>query len=58
MPNYELKIADFNNIPIANVRKLVLNFLVEERYVLHYKNLQLYLMLRLKLKKPSCIRIH
>ena len=57
MPNYQLKIADFN-IPIANVRKLVLNFLVEERYVLHYKNLQLYLMLRLKLKKPSCIRIH
>ena len=48
---YQLKIADLYNIPIGNVRKLVSNVLDKEKYVLHYKNLQLYLRLGLKLKK-------
>ena len=48
---YQLKIADICNIPISNVKKLVLNFFDKEQYVLHYENLQLYLRLGLKLKK-------
>ena len=45
--------AVFYNIPICNVKKLVSNFFDEEKYVIHYENLQLYLILRLKLKKLS-----
>ena len=51
MSNYQLKIADLYNISIANVKKLVLNVLDKEKYAIHYENLQLYLRLRLKLKK-------
>ena len=49
--DYHLKIADFYNIPIGNIKKLVLNFFDKEKYVLHYENLQLYLRLESKLKK-------
>ena len=49
--DYQLKIADLYNIPIGNVKKLVLNFFDKEKYVIHCKNLQLYLRLGLKLKK-------
>ena len=31
------------------------NFFDEEKYVLHYENLQLYFRLELKLKKKHCI---
>ena len=48
---YQLKIADLYNNPIGNVKKLVPNFLDKEKYVLHYKALQLCLRLGLKLKK-------
>ena len=48
---YQLKIADDYNILIDNVKKLVPNFFCKETYVLHYKNLQLYVRLRLKIKK-------
>ena len=41
----QLKIGDLYNIPICNVKKLVLNFFDEEKYVLHHENLQLYLRL-------------
>ena len=44
-------IADFYNIPIDNVKKLVPNIFDKEKYVLHYENLQLYLRLGVKLKK-------
>ena len=47
----QLKIADDYVIYVSNVRKLVSSFLVQEKYVLHYKNLQLYLRLELKIKK-------
>ena len=56
MPNNHLKIADFYNIPIENIKKLVPNFSDKQKYVLHYENLEFYLRLGLKLK-ISCIRI-
>ena len=55
--DYRLKIAILYHIPIANVKKLVLNFFDKEKYVIYYENLQFYLRLRLKLKIISCIRI-
>ena len=48
---YQLKIADFYNIPIGNVKKLVPKFFDEEKYVIHYENLKLCLRLGLTLKK-------
>ena len=51
LSDYQLKIVDHYNIPIGNVKKLVPNFFYKEKYVIHYKNLQLYLRLGLKLKK-------
>ena len=39
--NYQLKIADFYNIPIGNAKKLVPNVFDEGKYVIHYQNLQL-----------------
>ena len=48
---YQLKIADLYNIPIGNVKKLVPHLFDKEKYVIHYKNLQLYLRLGLKLRK-------
>ena len=41
LSKYQLKITDLYNIPIGNVKKFVLNFFDKEKYVLHYKNLQL-----------------
>ena len=49
----QLKIADLHQM----LKKIVPNFFVEEKYVIHYEKLQLYLRLRLKLKNISCIRI-
>ena len=51
LPEYQLKIAGFYNIPVGNVKQLVPNFFDKEKYVLHYKNLQLYLRLGSKLEK-------
>ena len=51
LSEYELKIADFYNISIYSNKKLLPNFFDNEIYVIHYKNLQLYLRLELKLKK-------
>ena len=48
---YQQLIANFHNIPIGNVKKLVPNFFDKEKYVLHYENFQLYLRLGLHLKK-------
>ena len=47
LSEYQLKIADLYNIPIANVKK----YFHKEKYVLHYESFQLYLRLGLKLKK-------
>ena len=51
LPDYQLKITDLYNIPIGNVKKLVLNFFDKETHVIHYENLQLHIGLELKLKK-------
>ena len=53
----QLEIADLYNISIDNVKKLLTNFFDKEKYIIHYKNLQLCLRLGLKLKNISCIRI-
>ena len=52
LSNYLLKIADFYNILISNVKKLVPNFFDEEKYVLHYENLQLYTRIKTKKMHP------
>ena len=43
LSEYQLNIADLYNIPIGNVKKLVLHFFDKIKYVLHYENLQLHL---------------
>ena len=57
LSNYQLNIANFYDIPIGNVKKLVLIFINEEMQLLHFENLKLYLSLGLKLKSISNIRI-
>ena len=51
LSSYQFNIADFHNIPIGTVKKLLPNIFDKERYVLHYENLQFYLRLGLKLRK-------
>ena len=48
---YQLKVSDLYNTAIGNVKKVVPIFFDKEKYMIHYKNLQLYLRLELKLKK-------
>ena len=48
---YQLKIPDFYNTSIGNIKKLVPKFFDKKMYVLHYENLQLSLRLRFKLKQ-------
>ena len=48
LSNYQLNIANFYDIPIDNVKKLVLIFINEEMQLLHFENLKLYLSLGLK----------
>ena len=43
MRDFQLKIFDDYYISIENVKRLVSNFFGKEKYVLHYKNLKLYL---------------
>ena len=52
LSEYQLKIADLYNIFIGNVQKFlkVLNFFDNEKYVLHYENLQLYSLLETRIK--------
>ena len=51
LSEYQLKIADLDNIPTGNAKKLVPIFFEKEKYMGHYENLKLYLKLGLKLKK-------
>ena len=48
LSNSQLKIAG-DDISIPNVKKLVPNFLTKKQYMIHHKNLQLYLRLGLKI---------
>ena len=51
LSNYCFNIADEYEIKIGGVNKLVLNLGNKSKYVVHYRNLQLYLSLGMKLTK-------
>ena len=51
LSNYCSKIANEHNITTGAVKKLVPNLMDKNNYVIYYRNLQLYLELRMKLKK-------
>ena len=51
MSDYCKQIVDKYGIKISDVTKLIPNLGDKTNYVLHYKNLQLYLSLRMKLTK-------
>ena len=51
LSKYQLIISDFYKIPIGNIKTPVSNFFDKEKYVLHYKNSQIYKRLGLKLKQ-------
>ena len=51
LSEYCKKIAEKYKISIGQVNKLIPTFRDKEEYVLHYRNLQLYLNLGLKIKK-------
>ena len=50
LSDYQWKIDNRNDIPMGKVKKPVADFFDKEKYVFHYKNLQLYLRLELNLK--------
>ena len=51
LSKYCLKIANEHNITTGTVKKLVSNLMNKNNYVIHYRNLQQYLELGMKLKK-------
>ena len=51
MSNYCKNIAGKYNIKVGDVKKLISNLGNKTNYVVHYRNLQLYLSLRMKLNK-------
>ena len=51
LSTYCKKIADEYDIKVGDVKKLVPNLGKKTKYVLHYRNLQLYLSLGMKLTK-------
>ena len=51
LSEYCIRIAKKHNIPSGKVHKLIPTLFNKERYVLHYRNLKLYLDLGLKVKK-------
>ena len=51
LSDYCREILEREKMLIGGVRKLIPNLMRKEKYVLHYRNLQLYLSLGLKLKK-------
>ena len=51
LSKYCKEIADEYDIKVGDVKKLIPNLRNKTKYVLHYKNLQLYLSLKMKLKK-------
>ena len=51
LSKYCKEIADKHEIKVGNVKKLISNLGNKTKYVLHYKNLQLYLSLGMKLTK-------
>ena len=53
LSNYAKNIRDKYNISNGNVKKLIPTLSDKKNYVLHYKNLQLYLSLGMKFKKST-----
>ena len=51
LSNYCKKIADKYEIKVGDVKKLIPNLGNKANYVVHYRNLQLYLSLGMKLTK-------
>ena len=51
LSRYCRKIADKYQIKVGDVKKLIPNLGSKTKYVLHYRNLQLYLALAMKLTK-------
>ena len=51
LSRYCRKIADKYQIKVGDVKKLIPNLGSKTKYVLHYRNLQLYLALGMKLTK-------
>ena len=56
LPEYQLKIDDLCNIPIGNAKKLLPNFFDKEKYLIDYRNLQLYLRVRLNKKSYHVLK--
>ena len=52
---YCLKIANARNITTGTVKKLVPNLINKNNYVIHYRNLQQYLEVGMKLEKKHII---
>ena len=55
LSNYCLEIENEHNITIGSVKTLVPNLMNKNNYVIHYRNLQQYLELGIKLKKTHRI---
>ena len=53
LSKYCKEIADKYEIKVGDVKKLIPNLGNKTKYVLHYRNSQLYLSLRMKLTKTS-----
>ena len=51
LSKYCKKIGDEHEIKVGDVKKLIPNLGNKTNYVVHYRNLQLYLSLRMKLTK-------
>ena len=51
LSNYCKKITDEHRIKVGDVKKLIPNLSGKTNYVVHYRNLQLYLSLGMKLTK-------
>ena len=51
LPKYCKKIADDYELKVGDVKRLIPNLGNKTKYVLHYRNLQLYLSLGMKLAK-------
>ena len=51
LAKYSKKIADKYEIKLGDVKKLIPNLSNKTKYILHYRNLQLYLSLGMKLAK-------
>ena len=56
LSKYCKKIADKYEIKVGDVKKLIPNLGNKTKYVLHYKNFQLYLSLGMKLTKIHSLK--